>query len=175
MKKISAYEVALSALSCALATVFLVVGTITPILLFTAYLVSCVALMLPLMKQFYLGYFLAYIGTVLLSLLFCGAAFFFDLLPFAVFFGLHPLMNELQLKWNMNKWLAFLIKGLWFDGAVYLIWLFLVEMTSASAWIVPYIIPIILVLGTAFFLFYDFTMFRIRARIEKLLTRIHKK
>ena len=175
MKKISAYEVALSALSCALATMFLIVGTITPILLFTAYLVSCVALMLPLTKQFYWGYFLAYVGAVLLSLLFCGAAFFFDLLPFAAFFGLHPLMNELQLKWGMNKWLAFFIKAIWFDGAVYLIWFFLLETTTTVAWIVPYVIPIILAFGTAFFLFYDFTMFRVRAQLEKLVTRIHKK
>ena len=175
MKKISAYEIALSALSCALATVFLSVGTITPILLFTAYMVSCVALMLPLTKQFYLGYFLAYAATVLLSLLFCGAAFFFDLLPFAVFFGLHPLMNELQLKWGVNKWLAFFIKAIWFDGAIYLIWLFFIETTTVVAWIVPYIIPIILAVGTAFFLFYDFTMFRVRTQMEKLVTRIHKK
>lgn len=175
MKKISAYEVALSALSCALATIFLVLGTITPVLLFTAYLVSCIALTLPLTKQCYWGYFLAYIATLLLSLLFCGAAFFFDLLPFAAFFGLHPLMNELQLKWKLNKWLAFFIKAAWFDGALCLIWFFLLELTAGAAWLSQYALPIIFVGGTAFFLFYDFTMFCVRTQIEKLVTRIHKK
>ena len=174
MKKISAYEVALSALSCALATVFLVVGTITPILLFTAYMVSCVALMLPLTKQFYLGYFLAYIATVLLSILFCGAAFLVDLLPFALFFGLHPLMNELQMKWGMNKWLAFFIKVVWFDGALAFICWFMLELTAASTVLGAYAIPIVLIVGAVYFFFYDYAMFRIRTKIEILVKRIHK-
>ena len=175
MKKISAYEVALSALSCALATIFLVVGTITPVLLFTAYMVACVALILPLTKQFYLGYFLAYIATILLSLLFCGAAFLVDLLPFALFFGLHPLMNELQMKWRMNKWLAFGIKLVWFEGVLAFICWVLLEVTTASTALGVYIIPAVLLGGAAYFLFYDFTMFRIREKMEILVKRIHKK
>ena len=175
MKKISAYEVALSALACALATVFLVLGTITPVLLFTAYMLSCVALMLPLTKQFYLGYLLAYLATNLLSLLFCGAAFLLDLLPFAIFFGLHPLMNELQMKWGMNKWLAFFIKVVWFEGALAFICWVLLEVTTASTVLGGYISPAVLLGGAAYFLFYDFTMFRVRAKLEILVKRIHKK
>ena len=111
MKKISAYEIALSALACAIATVFLVLGTITPVLLFTGYLASCIALMLPLAKGSYRGYVLAYLGTGILAFLFCGSAFLLELLGFLLFFGLHPLFNELQLRFQMKKWLAFLIKA----------------------------------------------------------------
>ena len=97
MRKISAYEIALSALSCAIATLMLLIGTYSAVLLFTGYLLACIALMMPLSKQSYWGYALAYIATCLLSLMF-GIAHFFDLLPFIMFFGLHPLINELQLK-----------------------------------------------------------------------------
>ena len=45
--KFTAYEIAISALSCALATVLLTVGTYVPLLLFTGYLFGSVALMMP--------------------------------------------------------------------------------------------------------------------------------
>ena len=51
MKKISAYEIALSALSCALATILLTVGVYSAVLLFTGYLLACASLMLPLAKK----------------------------------------------------------------------------------------------------------------------------
>ena len=97
MRKISSHEIALSALACAIATIFLTIGVYSEILLFTGYLLASVALMLPLAKQSIRGYLLAYIATCLLSLLF-NIGRFFDLLPFIAFFGLHPLINELQLK-----------------------------------------------------------------------------
>ena len=80
MKKISSYEIALSALACAIATIFLTIGVYSSVLLFTGYLLAGIALMLPLAKQSYTGYVLAYIATCILSLIF-NVARFFDLLP----------------------------------------------------------------------------------------------
>lgn len=174
MKKLTAYEIALSALSCALATIMLTVGTYSEILLFTGYLLACVALMMPLAKQSYLGYTLAYIATCLLALLF-NAARFWDILPFIVFFGLHPLVNELQLKININRWIACGIKALWFDGTMYLIWRFVFQMTTTIAFVDAYIIPILLVGGTLFFVLYDFLMYKWRAVVNDLVQRIIKK
>ena len=175
MKKISAYEIALSALACAVSTVFLVLGTITPVLLFTGYLASCIALMLPLSKGSYRGYVLAYLGTGFLSFLFCGSAFLPELLGFVCFFGLHPLFNELQLRFQMKRWLAFLIKAVWFDGAMYLIWRFVFDMTTSVAFVDTFIIPFILVVGTGFFALYDYTMFLCRGKILCLVNRLIKK
>ena len=62
-KKLSSYEIALSALACAIATILLTVGVYSEVLLFTGYLFACIALMLPLAKQSYLGYLLAYMAT----------------------------------------------------------------------------------------------------------------
>ncbi len=174
MKKITSYEIALSALACAIATVFLTVGVYSEILLFTGYLLSCIALMLPLAKQSYRGYFLSYVATCILAFIF-NASRFWDLLPFVMFFGLHPLVNEWQLKIKINRWVACAIKALWFDITMYLIWRFVFAMTTTVPLIDEYIIPIILVAGSAFFVFYDYLAYQWRAAVNTLIHRIYKK
>lgn len=174
MRKITAYEIALSALSCALATILLTLGVYVPFLLFTGYLFGGVALMLPLAKGYIRGNIFAYISACVLSLIFTGFHFF-DLMPFIVFFGLHPLVNELQLKTKINKYLACLLKAIWFDGAMYLVWRFVFDMTTSIPFVDKYIIPILLIAGTAFFFFYDFTMFRCRTLVNKGVGKYLKK
>ena len=174
MKKITSFEIALSAMACAIATLSLTVGVYSEILLFTAYMVGCIALMIPLSKQSYRGYFLAYLATCLLSLLF-NAARFYDVLPFIIFFGLHPVVNELQLKIKINRWVACAIKALWFDGAMYIVWRFVFAMTTSFAFVDAYIIPILLLFGSAFFVIYDYVTYRCRGVVNELVHRIYKK
>ena len=174
MKKISAYEIALSALSCAIATIFLTVGAYSSVLLFTGYLLACVALMLPLAKQSYGGYTLAYISTCLLAFIF-NAGRFWDLLPFVMFFGLHPLVNELQLKTRINRWVACAVKALWFDATMYIVWRFVFAMTTTIPLVDKYIIPIILIGGTAFFVVYDYVLYQWRYAVNTLVKRITRK
>lgn len=174
MKRITAHQIALSALACALATIFLTLGLYVDVLLLTAYLLACVALMLPLSKNCYVGYALAYVATCILSFFF-GASRFWELLPFIMFFGLHPIVNELQLKIKINRWLACILKGLWFDGTLYVIWRFVYAMTTPIPYLDKFIIPIILVVGTAFFIFYDYAAYKWRAAVNILVRRISKK
>ena len=87
MKRITAHEIALAGVSSAIATIFLAVGNFTTVLLFTGYMVASIALSLPLSKKSYLGYALAYVATVLLTLLLIGTAgYIVDLLPFILVF-----------------------------------------------------------------------------------------
>lgn len=174
MKRLSSHEIALSALACAIATVLLTVGVYSEILLFTGYLFGCIALMMPLAKKSYIGYALAYVGTCVLSLIF-NVARFWDLLPFIMFFGLHPLVNELQLRTKINRWLACGIKALWFDGTMFIIWKFVFGMTTSIAFVDKYIWLILLVGGTAFFVAYDYVMYKWRAIVNRLVARIGKK
>lgn len=174
MKKITAYEIALSALACALATVLLTVGIYTEILLFTGYLFAGVALMLPLAKRSYIGYFLAYLATCILSVLFSSFRFW-EVLPFIVFFGLHPIVNEWQLKTKLNRFVWFGIKALWFDGTMYLTWKLLFEMTTNIAGYEQWVLPAVLVGGTLLFGLFDYMAFRCRALVNILVKRISKK
>ena len=173
-KRFSAYEIALSALSCAMATILLTIGVYSEILLFTGYLFSCIALMLPLAKGSYRGYILAYIATCLLSFLF-NPARIVDILPFVMFFGLHPLINELQLKIKINRWVACAVKALWFDFTMFIIWKVLFMATTTVPFVDRYFLPILLVLGSAFFVFYDYVMYRWRGIVNVTVKRIYKK
>ena len=171
MKRLTSYQIALSALACALATILLTIGVYSEVLLFTGYLFSCIALMLPLAKKSYAGYALAYVGTCILSFIF-NASRFWELLPFIIFFGLHPLVNELQLKLKVNRWVACVVKAVWFDAAMYLVWRFVFAMTTTIPFVDAYIIPIILILGTAFFVLYDYLMYRWRFAVNTLVRRL---
>ena len=174
MKKITAYEIALSALSGALATILLTIGVYTEILLYTGYFFAGIALMLPLSRRSYLGYGLAYLSTCILTLVFTSFRFW-DLLPFILFFGLHPLVNELQLKTKLNRWVWFGIKALWFDATTYLTWKLVLEATTNIAGYEQWVLPIILIAGTALFMLFDYMAFRCRALVNMLVKRITKK
>ena len=174
MKKITAYEIALSALACALAVMCLTVGVYSEILLFTGYMLAAMAMMLPLAKGSTIGYWLAYIATCILAVLF-SVARFWEILPFIMFFGLHPFVNEMQLKIKINRWVACAIKALWFDVAAYLIWRFVFHMTTSISGLDAYMVPLILVFGSVFFVFYDYCTYRARGMVNNLVARISKK
>ena len=174
MKRITAHEVALAGIATAIATIFLAVGNFTSIFLFVAYMVASIALSLPLAKGSFRGYALAYVATVLLTLLLVGTAgYIVDLLPFILFFGLHPLASELQLRFRFPKLIAMLVKAVWFDFALWLFWRLIVQTTGVT-WIDAYALPIILVGGTLFFWMYEVGYFRIREQVFALVKRISK-
>lgn len=158
-KRTSAYEIALSAIACAVATLALTIGAVYPPMRFTGYLFGCLAVMVPLAREYYVGATLCYLGSVLLALIFSGFRFF-DLIPFAIFFGLHPIVNALQKKFNVNKYLSYVVKAAWFDGAAYLTWRVVFSMNTAIPTLDKYILPIILIGGTLFFIAYDILIFR---------------
>ena len=113
--------VAFSAVSAALCSVLLTVGAYFGFLDVSCYMFASVVLMIPLAFGSLLGAFLAYLAGGLLALLFSGANYF-SILPYAVFFGLHPIVNAICVKFHVNKFLAYGVKALWFDGAVYLMY-----------------------------------------------------
>ena len=175
------FEIALSAISCAVAVVVLLVGFWSDILLASGYLFAILALMVPLSKGFYRGGALAYLGTVILTIILGAVARFWDLVPFIMFFGLHPLANSLQLKFNINKWIALVVKAIWFDlsllAAYFLIFGGVLGGVEGGLFydiINKYIYVIIFVGGTLVFYPYDYLMFKMQIAIDKLVYRIRK-
>ena len=165
----------MAGVSTAIATLFLAVGNFTSVLLFVGYMVASIALSLPLGKGSYIGYAMAYVATLLLTVLIIGTAgYLLDLLPFILFFGLHPLLNVLQEKLPIKKWLAFLIKCVWFDGAMLLFW-WLVVQTTGISWLDAYALPIVLVGSTLYFTLYDYAFYRLNKQVFTLVSRILKK
>lgn len=172
--KNNSFKIALSAVSCALAVIFLTLGMYIPFMTLSAYLFACLAIMIPLSKQFHLSAFLCYIATCLLSLLFGGIGNFWRLFAFIIFFGLHPIVNSLQVKLNVNRWIALVIKIIWFDVCVWLVWQFAGLFVVQYDWINKYIILIIATLGSAFFVLYDFVLFRCQRVVNFYVNKIAK-
>lgn len=173
-KKSKSFEIALSAVSCAFATIFLVLGTLNNYLLVFGYIAGTLSLTIPLTRSFWLGDLLAYIAATILSLLFGGLAFFWRLLPFIMFFGLHPLVNFLQFRFRVNRWLAYLVKAAWFDAMLFLYWKFVCGMTSNFAFIDEYILPVILIGGTLVFFVYDFMIIRCQISANRIVKKIKR-
>lgn len=179
-KNSKSFEIALSAVSCALAVIFLLVGTYVRPILATGYIMAEICLMIPLSKDFYSGGALAYIGTCILTVLLGAIGELWLLVPFIMFFGLHPLLNALQLKFKINKWLAALVKAVWFDFALWVMYILVFDSsigdTSQPVYQVinDYILAFIFVGGTIIFFVYDYIMFRCQKIINAFVYRIKK-
>ena len=176
MKKRS-FSIALSALSCAAATVFMMLGRFVPFAFASAYLFASLALMLPLAKDLRLGGFLAYAATALICLpVWLGE--FYKYLPFLAFFGLHPLVNSLQSKWKVNKWLAYAVKAVWFVGVMCGVWALFVSVAAPANTLINglgnWIYLIIIAGGAVFFWFYDWLMRRCQRAVNYYVAKIDR-
>lgn len=176
MKKPSkSFEIALSALACAVAAGFLMLGSVNSYLLATGCIIGTFAIMVPLSKEFYWGASLAYLGACLIALPLC----LWQIIPFAVFFGLHPIVNRLQkrrVSRPLFHALCFLGKAAWFDGAMLLSWYVLSQM---AGFVFPdvlnqYIYLIIFAGGTAFFAAYDYLIFLCQRSVDAIVRRIRR-
>lgn len=176
MKKRS-FSVALSAVSCALASVFMIVGQTVPFAFATAYLFAAIALMLPLAKDLRLGGFLAYVATSLICLPF-GLREFYKYLPFIAFFGLHPLANYLQRRHRLNRWAAFAVKAAWFTGVLCASWALFTATTVSSNELTEklggWIYLAIVAGGAVFFLLYDWLMLRCQRTVNAFVSKIDR-
>ena len=117
MKKTSkTFEIVLSAIACAVAAVALTVGCYINVLYAAGIILAVFAIMVPLSKDFVWGAALAFLGSALLAFMFCAFSIF-KLIPFLLFFGVHPIINHIQLKYVKRKWihpLVLLAKAVWF-------------------------------------------------------------
>ncbi len=175
------FEIALSAIACALAAVALTVGAWVDFLLPSGYLFAIFALMLPLSRDFVWGEALALIGAVLLALL-CAMPHILLLVPFAVFFGWHPLLNYLQLKFTKKKplhalWL--LLEAALFDGTLLLVWFTLGDVLgfTGSTWypfFEQYLYYLVFIGGTVLFVVYDVLIFLCQRSVNRIVARIRR-
>lgn len=175
------FEIALSAVSCAIAVICLLLGFWSNILLGTGYLLGVTALMIPLSKQFYAGAALAYAGTVILALIMGAAARFWDIVPFIMFFGLHPLVNSLQLRFKINRWIALAVKAVWFDFTLWVAYILIFDGVLGAGsdneiyeFLNKYVYYFIFIGGSIIFIAYDYLVFNLQIGVNKLVYRIRK-
>ena len=176
------FEIALSAIACAAATVALTVGSYVDVLLAAGYILAIFSLMIPLTKGFVWGNVLAFIGACLLTFVFCGFAVVY-ILPFIAFFGLHPLINFLERKYVKKlplKIACFLAKAVWFDLAMWLMWtmvlvpFFGVESATWYPFVSQYFFLVLFLGGTVFFAAYDYMIVLCQRSANIAVARIRR-
>jgi len=176
MKKPSrSFEIALSAIACAFAAGFLMLGSVNPFLLATGYLVAAFALMVPLSKDFVWGAALGYLAAGFIAL----PVSLWKILPYFVFFGLHPIVNYVQrkhVKRDVFKALCFVGKAVWFDFSMWLSYAVLTAMAGMTFpdWIEQFFFIVIFVGGTLFFFFYDLMMFACQRSADRAIRQIRR-
>ncbi len=163
--------IALSAVSTALGVVFLVIGAYFQTFDLSALFMSAIAMMLPLSKNSIKGAIFTYFATALLSFCFALSRFYLPLL-YVVFFGIHPIINYIQLNSKKNLWFLYIVKGIWFIGVTFLMYyaftMFIVEVEFIQRFI-----PIILVIaGAITYIAYDFIMIRFQKMSFNLIKRL---
>ena len=163
--------IAVSAISTALGVVFLMIGAYFQTLDLSCLFMASIAIMLPLSKNSVKGAFLTYGATSILAFLFTVSRFHLALL-YLLFFGLHPIINHYHLKNVAKRWYLFIVKGVLFVCACYLMFfafsMFVVENEIVSA-ILPWFIAVI---GTLFYIVYDFIMIRFQKMTGSIVKRL---
>lgn len=176
MKKPSkSFEIALSAIACAFAAAFLMLGSLNPFLLATGYLIATFALMVPLSKDFVWGAALCYLAAGLIALPLC----LWKIVPYFVFFGLHPIVNYLQrrfVKRTPLKVVCLAVKAVWFDFAMWLSYYVLTTMAGFTFpdWIAQFFFYAIFIGGTLFFFVYDIMIFYCQRSADIAIRRIRR-
>ena len=170
-----AFEIALSAIACAAAAGFLMLGSVSPFLLATGYLVAAFAVMVPLAKDFWWGSALCFLAAGLLAL----PVSLWKVVPYFAFFGLHPVVNRIQIRFVRKKPLFLLCevaKAVWFDLAMWLSWIVLTRMAGMvfPEYIETYFFYILFLGGTLFFFVYDVLMFACQKSVDTVVARIRK-
>lgn len=181
-KPTKSFEIVLSAISCAVAAGALTAGSYVNFLYAAGIIIAVFALMIPLSKDFYWGASLAFLGSALLTFLFYGFSIF-KLVPYLTFFGIHPIINRVQLKFVKKKWLHALIevaKAVWFDLAAWLSFallavnIFGLNETVWYDWVMQYFHLVLWIGGTVAFLLYDIMTFLCQRSADLLIKRIRR-
>ena len=172
--------IALSAISAAITVVLLALGSFIEAIDIACVMIAGLAMMLPLSKKMYLGAFLSYVASALLILIISPGKWNV-IVPYAVFFGLYPIGNAVQVRFKINRIIALIVKDAWFLLAMFLYYKMLVFVTGYDLLtdfaFIPdeyskYIAPGLFAIGAVFFIFYDYVMMRMQRVVDYLVEKI---
>ena len=167
--------IAVSALSTALSIVFLVIGVYFHTFDLSALFTASLMVMIPLSKKSYKGALLTYISTAILAFVFSMGRFHVPLL-YAVFFGVHPIVNYFQMQKGSKFWFLYIVKCVWFIGVCFLMFYAFAMFTDIPHLDSPFIkniLPLIIVLlGLVFYILYDLIMIKFQKMSFMIVKRL---
>lgn len=163
-------RVALAGVASALGTTFLVMSVYVPILDMSCMILASLCMLLPIIKNDYVGAGLCYLSTALLAFLLTGNIF--GILPFAIFFGIHPIIVSLLIKLRVPIPIALIVKLIFANIAIFLAWKFLGLAINWKDIPIPYYV--LAIGGSVVFLIYDWFIIRMKEFLNYYLSRIDR-
>lgn len=151
-------RIALSGIASALSTMFLIVSVYIPLMDMSCMVLASLSLLIPIAKNDYFGASLAYLSASILGLLTTGNVL--GILPYVIFFGLHPILVSLVIKWHLPVILQLVIKLVFANLAIFLAWRFLGLVLVISEFEFPY--WLIALVGSLGFILYDWLIVRLK-------------
>lgn len=165
--------ISLSAVTTAFSVIFLAFGAYVDVMDLSCLFMASVMMMLPIAKKSVKCAFLTYGATAILSLLVTmGSGKFSMPILYALFFGLHPILNFLEKEKKLNKVLMFIVKDVLFVGSLALMYFVFTLFVDLPDFIVDYAIYVILIGGAIVFIAYDFIMKRFQYLTDNLIFRL---
>ncbi len=163
--------IALSGLSSAFALIFLIIGGYFPTFDISCLFMASLMVMIPLAKNTIKGAILCYISVFLLSFIFTFGHFEISI-AYGLFFGLHPIVNYLQVNKIKKTWIIKVIKVIWFLIVAFLMFYLLKMFIVENEFINKFLPIVILIGGSVFFVMYDFVMLRFQKNLNVVIKRL---
>ena len=165
--------ISLSAVTTALAVIFLAVGAYVDVMDLSCLFMSSLMIMLPLSKKSVKSALFSYGATAILTLLLTMSTGKFAIaILFTFFFGLHPIINYLEKEKNWNRILLLVIKDVWFIVTCLIMYDVFNLFTDLPPFIENYAIYVIIIGGAIIFIVYDVIMKRFQTFTNALIVRL---
>lgn len=165
-------KAALCGVSAALGSILLMLARLDLPVQLTLYALSSIALMIPLAQRLYRGAVLTLIATALIGFITGGIMV---ALPYAFFFGLHPIVNALMDKYikdgKLASFIKIVLKIIFFAALFYGAFLFAQIAELLPPNINKHIFALIL---AAVFVPYDYLMQLVQKRVTFLMSHYLK-
>lgn len=167
-------KIALSGISTALATIFLVFGNYIPLLDYSFYLLSSLCLTIPFATKEVKWGLLSFAVSTILGMIFVPNLMV--MFSFFAFFGPYAMLAGIMRLKKVKNFLQYIIKGVFFALSIFLMYQFttlFVEIGTLGSFTVP--LPLLFFLAFGAMYVYDFLMTRIIGQLEKTVLRFMSK
>ena len=162
--------IAISGISTALAVTFVMLACYIEPMTITFYVLSAIAMMLPICKDSYKGAFLSCVATIILTMSIATI----KALPFAIFFGPYTIISILLSK-KVKWYISLPIKLGWFNLVLYILYLvtgvLVIDFSQLGFTLEYWAIALI---GSALFILYDLLMDYVFKALKYLVAKYIK-
>lgn len=174
----NSYKIALSGITVALSMVFITAAYFLSFMSLPFLALSSMCLLIPLSKKLYVYAGLCALAAALFSFLY-PAGLMTILIPYAIFFGIHPIITIVLNNVKLNKIIASVIKQVFFNIALVSIYFILKEIfpefleNRVLEFVLDNVVWVWL-LANLFFYFYDDLFLRLSKRLSNYINKIIK-